>query len=279
MNDIRLASRGGVRLSDILPNYILKNQTEIGGTENQEITKPTCPSGARYKKALAIIPTSWNKKGLTVDVNDIAGKLNSTVSVDTLASNLKVSGTDVVKNGNSTVSVNHNIGASPNDKSTVENDTGLCVMVNGTQKATADENDTWTITLGTRDNSTCNYDSTARAIVQTYCYWAPSVYDNHGAECEAAGYFYDEGNSRCTETHAVDSTMSGSVVGAERSQAACEAAGYTWENNRCKIVLLDSDEIDVKAGMTIHQKAAACQAAGHKWTWTDADKNDGHCTN
>ena len=57
MNDIRLASRGGARLSDILPKYILKEQIEIPNP-GYNVAVPECPAG--YKAALAVIPTRWD---------------------------------------------------------------------------------------------------------------------------------------------------------------------------------------------------------------------------
>ncbi len=56
MNDIKLVSRGGARLSQILPNYILKSMgEETLTTAGVSITMPSdCPSG--YKRALLIIP-------------------------------------------------------------------------------------------------------------------------------------------------------------------------------------------------------------------------------
>lgn len=58
MNDIRLTSRGGARLSDILPNYIAKGMTAITGSG--PVAKPTCPNG--YAQAIMVTPTTFDHR-------------------------------------------------------------------------------------------------------------------------------------------------------------------------------------------------------------------------
>ena len=84
MNDIKIMSRGGAKLSEILPNYILKGQekrvcslrtnfaectdatTSAPGTREQSLdVSVTCPS--QYKAAVVVIP-------LMVGVNFLAPK-------------------------------------------------------------------------------------------------------------------------------------------------------------------------------------------------------------
>lgn len=62
MNDIRLTSRGGARLSEILPNYITKAvlSNQFIGRINWSIKKPTCPGG--YVRAVMVTPVSWSQK-------------------------------------------------------------------------------------------------------------------------------------------------------------------------------------------------------------------------
>ena len=54
MNDIKLTSRGGARLSEILPNYISKNITAIKSGDT--VAAPTCPDG--YIQAITVQPTT-----------------------------------------------------------------------------------------------------------------------------------------------------------------------------------------------------------------------------
>lgn len=58
LNDVKLASRGGARLSEILPDYILKNVVEItqvsGNVVTATVPVPTCPQG--YTAAVTVTP-------------------------------------------------------------------------------------------------------------------------------------------------------------------------------------------------------------------------------
>ena len=61
MNDIRLTSRGGARLSEILPNYIMRT-VQVHQFENSDkwkVSKPECPKG--YAKAIIVTPTAWSQ--------------------------------------------------------------------------------------------------------------------------------------------------------------------------------------------------------------------------
>ena len=84
MNDVKLASRGGARLSDILPNYVSKSITELtteanlgncsGYTNNclrANVTTPACPAG--YKAALVVTPIRTTGKDV---LNSFEGVTN-----------------------------------------------------------------------------------------------------------------------------------------------------------------------------------------------------------
>ncbi len=81
LDDIRLVSRGNAKLSEILPNYILKGVHPLDtGTVSAKskdittVTKPTCEPG--YAPAVIITPTKWDQKS-----NDEGG-LNFAVEID-----------------------------------------------------------------------------------------------------------------------------------------------------------------------------------------------------
>ncbi|MBR4927478.1 MAG: hypothetical protein IKY98_04035, partial [Alphaproteobacteria bacterium] len=64
LNDVRLTSRGGARLSDILPTYINKGMSNItsSGTTHPvtaKIKKPGCPNG--YAAAIIVTPMKWGQ--------------------------------------------------------------------------------------------------------------------------------------------------------------------------------------------------------------------------
>lgn len=194
MNDIKLISRGGASLSDILPNYILKSVEEIENGEKNDITLPDCPTG--YVRALVVIPTSWAPRGLNVDIPelDVSGKttLRSGVEVKKNGEELNVNIPELDVSGETT---------SHSDVA-VDNDTGVCVKIGGETKAFAkDTNATQVIigkrTIGATNNTIiCNKDDTAKGIVQIYCvFQGASTFTNQSA-CEAAGYTW---NGACGE--------------------------------------------------------------------------------
>lgn len=85
MNDIKLESRGGARLSDILPNYILKNVVPFTKSGDTEIAEGFCPK--KYNLAVVIQPTHWPE--LKVDKKNLVVKTTRTV-----VNNVPVGGAD-----------------------------------------------------------------------------------------------------------------------------------------------------------------------------------------
>ncbi len=73
VNEIRLAARGGARLSDLLPNYISKTMEAItssgtGAYSEHTQAVPTCPKG--YTAALMVTPTRWDTSRLSeIDIS------------------------------------------------------------------------------------------------------------------------------------------------------------------------------------------------------------------
>lgn len=82
MNDIRLASRGGARLSEILPKWILMNTQTNSNTPGTvwNVNKPTCPVG--YIRGVVVTPIQFEHRvnSVTVpalQVNNNAGNLTT----------------------------------------------------------------------------------------------------------------------------------------------------------------------------------------------------------
>ncbi len=72
MHDIRLESRGGARLSEILPNYISKEIFEVTN-ESAAIPVPSCPT--KYAPAIVVVPTALGQtKIASSDVDDFINK-------------------------------------------------------------------------------------------------------------------------------------------------------------------------------------------------------------
>lgn len=104
LHEIRLGSRKGAKLSDLLPNYIAKEVFSVNSQKEfkdnpyiVQITKPTCPKG--YVPALIITPTRWDS-GRVVRIN--AGHSHALYSndIEKIANNLKVDGNNVALNWN-----------------------------------------------------------------------------------------------------------------------------------------------------------------------------------
>lgn len=79
MNDIKLASRGGARLSDILPNYVLKDIKYIASgdtTSAWRVDIPNCPTG--YAPAVTVVPSMVQSNSvLSVDTQKIADSIRN----------------------------------------------------------------------------------------------------------------------------------------------------------------------------------------------------------
>lgn len=82
MNDIRLASRGGARLSEILPKWILMDTQTNSNTPGTawNVNKPTCPMG--YIRGVVVTPIQFEHRvnSVTVpalQVNNNAGNLTT----------------------------------------------------------------------------------------------------------------------------------------------------------------------------------------------------------
>lgn len=68
MNDIRLASRGGARLSEILPKWILMNTQTNSNTPGTvwSVNKPTCPVG--YIRGVVVTPIQFEHRVASVTI-------------------------------------------------------------------------------------------------------------------------------------------------------------------------------------------------------------------
>ncbi len=105
MNDIRLASRGGARLSDILPDYILKGMHTVehcvANNSGVSIPKPPCPAG--YTRAITFTLTSFpvGISDITLDLPPVTVNPNGedgSVTVDPAAVQglVKTTGNNVI---------------------------------------------------------------------------------------------------------------------------------------------------------------------------------------
>lgn len=175
MNDIRLESRGGARLSDILPNYILKevipftSHGESSSSFEKTIPMPNCPNN--YAPAIIVIPTKWNSESITLlseDLKSIANTLQTESASEN--ANIKVKSDSV------------------SAKLLETGKAGLGVVINsknGIDKKEANATGEWTVRIGYKaptdsiDQFTgMPVKETISAIAQTYCVFDNTAYNN-----------------------------------------------------------------------------------------------------
>ncbi len=97
LKDVRLTSRGGARLSDILPTYINKGMSNITSSGSNhpvtaKIKKPGCPKG--YAAAIVVTPMKWGQSQIEKIV--IPEQSNITHSLTAPSGGGTVSGTILV---------------------------------------------------------------------------------------------------------------------------------------------------------------------------------------
>lgn len=169
LNDIRLASRGGARLSDILPNYISKGMYQLSSTatgSNQswstEIKKPTCPEN--YVAAVIVTPLKW---GASTVQQIVVPQTNATAhNLSAPSGGGKVTGT---------------INAVTVPKANITQ-YALAIEITGGSGADNRTDSTsetpWTVTMGYKNDSgfwAGNLkNGEIQALAQTYCVYAPS---------------------------------------------------------------------------------------------------------
>ncbi len=167
LNDVRLASRGGARLSDILPNYIAKGMYQLSSTttaSNQtwsiDIKKPTCPEN--YVAAVTVTPLKWGASA----VQQIVVPENSSHSL-------------TAPSGGGTVTGKVNAITVPKANITQY---ALAIEISGgdgaDNRTTSTSATPWTVTIGYKNDSGSwagNLKSgEIQALAQTYCVYAPS---------------------------------------------------------------------------------------------------------
>ncbi len=157
MNDIRLESRGGARLSDLLPTYILKTVEKIdapGNTETaKEVVIPSCPQ--YHYPAIMVTPVSWHQSG-------------EKEIVDAVIENVQVAGTDLTAKTTTTLSNNPIL---PQVKITRKNSTATHSL-GYIRNEDLNSNGSWEVFLTySQDNALVTDDlgTPIVAIVHTYC--------------------------------------------------------------------------------------------------------------
>lgn len=190
MNDIRLTSRGGARLSDILPNYIAKGMYSYSNGNNgsnpyriTNVPKPTCPTG--YLAAVVVTPLKWggtNITNITIPADSLdssSHNLTAPAGGGTVSGTITVrerSMTDTDTNRQITVEKNRENFAVEISSNTIDNSDGI---------GGDDTSGTWTVNAGYKKTPTSSFDTSISLnqdeialLAQTYCVFDVSKFDN-----------------------------------------------------------------------------------------------------
>ena len=252
MNDIKLMSRGGASLSDILPNYILKTRKDWSCTiaegrpcqladdttispdkahcwcgdsaalDQESILMPKCPKG--YKRALLVTPQNF-AGGYRQHAE---AAINSTGDPDT----------------SKVTSHTHNIPVAYHlitDVTVFQPVIHLAqTKPSGINDDTRNEGGTWTLSLGykspwrsnqindpngVKENGNRLYQpQTIDVVIETYCVFDPTNIDwNSDGTADGADNSPDKNR-----------TMDADTCGRIKAQSVCENMGCEWESNACK---------------------------------------------
>ena len=169
LNDVRLASRGGARLSDILPNYIAKGMYQLSSTttgSNQtwstDIKKPACPEN--YVAAVTVTPLKWGASAVQRIVVPQIDETSHNLAAPSGGG--KVTGT---------------INAITVEKANITQ-YSLAIEISGgngaDNRTTSTSATPWTVTIGYKNDSG-SWDGKLKAgeiqaLAQTYCVYAPN---------------------------------------------------------------------------------------------------------
>ena len=256
MNDVKIMSRGGAKLSEILPKYILQTQQSID-EDHKTVTIPTCPKS--YKAALAVFPVSWDQtvtSEATISHSRTGGNLADFPISAT--SNLTVSGsvnkTDIeggitahsdgahvtVDSGKtigitasvSTSEVANKLKANLSTLTSTQTGTaitaGICVKIskdttttNGIHETGVNPTGSWDVILAHVNNdASCGstFATDIKAIAQTYCVFDQTV---AGMTPPAAG--------RKASMGADWTTFAAKI----KTESECRSYGGTWNGTVC----------------------------------------------
>lgn len=168
MNDIRLTSRGGARLSEILPNYIMRTVQvhQFEKDDTWKVSKPECPKG--YAKAIIVTPTSWSQyvtsakltlghRSLTTSKDSGTGEHSHTVSIS------DISITAEANKGEDDTSITTGYTDTNNNQLTLKHRGAVVLGIDSPNNS-----NNWNVTAKYEDGSASDKDPIT-VMAQTYC--------------------------------------------------------------------------------------------------------------
>lgn len=255
MNDIRLTSRGGARLSEILPDYISKEQGERtcqippSGAKTQcstPVPVPQCPTG--YTHAIKVSPkfVLTNNSNYEDTAEFLGGIVHDRYSLQGPGADVTIDSANISQSGGSVDNVT--IPQNSIQSSLALNPFKISVNYDSSNKR-------WTVYGEYTTGVNANKDVKLR--YETFCVWRPVLYSTEES-CEAAGFTWD---GTCTSTLKIP----------VENETGCESAGFIWDttNKRCQYTY-DVDKINAISDS--HLKGTVCKAAGFTWNGTNCTK-------
>ena len=236
LNDVRLTSRGGAKLSEILPNYIAKGMQSLSFTANdseqkKEVTKPECPAG--YSRAIVVTPTKWAQYVQGVELN-MEHKYDNSDQYNGTTSSNGATGTAHTHTFNVDAPDVHNINVnmiSTDTNNIVVQDQDTDTQVRLIQKAPVQisitgnkEDPEWKVTMtygGNKPNQP-GIDDIA-ALAQTYCVFEKDAFSSGGTSDSAlnSGLYREQGESAPPDALTPEASDQEDYVGNKEETSTC----------------------------------------------------------
>ena len=213
LNDVRLTSRGGAKLSEILPNYIAKGMQSLSFTKDdygeKTVSKPECPAG--YSRAIVVTPTKWAQYVQGVELN-MEHKYNNNDQYNGTTSSNGATGTAHTHTFNVDAPDAHNINvnmiSTDDNNNIIVQDQDTDTQVRLIQKAPVQididsESNNWKVTMTYGGNAPSeNGKDDIAALAQTYCVFEKDAFSSGGTAASAldSGIYREQGSEPDSET-------------------------------------------------------------------------------
>lgn len=237
LNDVRLTSRGGAKLSEILPNYIAKGMQSLSFTaandpgENEKmVSKPECPAG--YSRAIVVTPTKWAQYVQGVELNlehkyNNTDRYNGTTSSNGAGDVAHTHTFNVDAPDAHTVNANTIIGTDTNN--IVVQDTITNPQVRLIQKAPVQididsEDNNWKVKMTYGGNAPSeNGKDDIVALAQTYCVFEKDAFSSGGTSYSAldSGLYRELGESAPPDALTPEASDQEDYMGNQEETSTC----------------------------------------------------------
>ena len=235
MNDIRLTSRGGARLSDILPNYIMQNVSthQFTSGDNWTVDKPNCPKG--YAKAIIVTPTAWSQyvKSAILNLSNIKGTISASDGNGSHTHDIEID--DISFQANSVIDDSN--GDYIQDQDSAGNELKLTHRGAVVLEIDGGNTDNWQVSAKYEDGPAYEYDPIT-VMAQTYCVFDKKNFTEGGFNVSNPSNSNMKGNYNYDTTApsaAGDGIMDSSGAKTEYRSSGTITSNECTDNNDCSI--------------------------------------------